>query len=217
MKLKLTILLLLLVCPAIAQTESEKAVVRHERLRRIDFQHLNVGAEAAVCKNQFMGPVIGYGIGTYRNILTLDFGIKYMLINPIGRSEEERISVHNLPVWAAANVNVMRWHWGGIYVGGEISYSFVATANHRKPFSEVVEYDNHIGNNHASVSGKMGIRLSRMDVNVHYCYDLSPAINQKYVFETAKFDYDFLKANLYERYRIGLSVSYLIPIEKWEK
>lgn len=53
-----------------------------------------------------------------------------------------------------------------------------------------------------------------MDINIHYCYDLSPAINQKYIFETAKFDYDYLKSNLYERYRIGLSVSYLIPIDK---
>ena len=64
------------------------------------------------------------------------------------------------------------------------------------------------------MSAKLGVRLSRMDINIHYCYDLSPAINQKYIFETAKFDYDYVKANLYERYRIGLSISYLIPIDK---
>lgn len=214
MKMKLVILLLLFVCPVIAQTEDEKAVIMYERLRMIDFYHVNVGVEVDVHNNLFMGPTISYGVGTYRNLLNLDFGIKYMLVNPIGRSEEERISIHYLPVCAATNVNLIRWHQGSVYVGGEISYSFVTTANHRKPFSEVVEYDRYVGNNHASVSAKLGVRLSRMDINIHYCYDLSPAINQKYIFETAKFDYDYLKSNLYERYRIGLSVSYLIPIDK---
>lgn len=214
MKMKLVILLLLLVCPVIAQTENEKAVIRHERLRMIDFHHVNVGVEVNAHNNQLMGPAISYGVGTFRNLLNLDLGIKYIMVNPIGRNGEERISVHYLPVWVATNVNVMRWHWGSVYVGGEISYSIVATANHRKPFSEVIEYDRCIGNNHTSLSGKLGVRLSRMDINIHYCYDLSPTMNQKYIFETAKFDYDYLKANLYERYRIGLSVSYLIPIDK---
>lgn len=214
MRIRLSIILFLLVFPVMAQTEYEKSVIRHERLRMIDFHHVNLGVEVDAHNNQFMGAAISYGVGTYRNLLNLDFGIKYVMANPIGRSEKERISVHYLPVWAATNVNLMRWHQGSVYVGGEISYSFVTTASHRKPFSEIVEYDRCIGSNHASVSAKLGVRLSRMDINIHYCYDLSPAINQKYIFETAKFDYDYVKANLYERYRIGLSISYLIPIDK---
>lgn len=118
MKMKLVILLLLFVCPVIAQTENEKAVIRHERLRMIDFYHVNVGVEVDAHNNQFMGPAISYGVGTYRNLLNLDFGIKYIMVNPIGRNGEERISVHYLPVWAATNVNLLRWHQGSVYVGG---------------------------------------------------------------------------------------------------
>ena len=74
--------------------------------------------------------------------------------------------------------------------------------------------DSKISKNHPSVCGKTGIRFGHWDMNVFFEYDMAPSINQQYVFESDKFDYDKVSNRLYERYHIGLSFSYLIHINR---
>lgn len=194
-----------------AQIVPENTAKRMERLRNVDYMHVGMGIEIGGNENWFVGPKVFYGIGSYRNFLNADVGISYQLTNLIGSNTSERIILQQLPVFANLHLNIVRWTKGCMYIGGEVAYYFVVKGAHHIPLSDVIENENSLGKSHATVSGSLGMRLSRWDISLRYDYDLSPSVNQKFVFESADFDYDYLYSSLFERSRFAFSVSYLLP------
>lgn len=204
--------LLFTVLHVTAQTDPEKAAIRMERLRNVDYMHVGMGVETGGNKNWFVGPKVFYGIGSYRNTLNADIGISYQFTNLFGSSSNERIMLQQLPVFANLHLNIMHWTTCCMYIGGEAAYYFAVKGVHHLPLSEVTENENSLGKSHATVAGLLGVRLSRWDFSLRYAYDLSPSMNQKFVFESAGYDYDYLYSSLFERSRFAFSVSYLLPL-----
>ena len=194
-----------------AQTDPEKTAKRMERLRNVDYMHVGMGVETGGNKNWFVGPKVFYGIGSYRNILNADIGISYQFTNLLGSSSSERIMLQQLPVFANLHLNIVRWTKGCMYIGGEAAYYFAVKGVHHIPLSDVTENDNSLGKSHVTVAGSLGVRLSHWDFSLRYAYDLSPSTNQKFVFESVGYDYDYIYSSLYERSRFAFSVSYLLP------
>lgn len=195
-----------------AQTAPEKATKRMERLRKVDYMHIGMGVETGGYENWFVSPKVFYGIGSYRNILNADIGIGYQLTNLLGTNSSERIILQQLPVFANLHLNIVRWAKGSMFIGGEATYYFAVKGVHHIPLSDVTENENNLGQSHVTVAGLLGVRLSHWDLSMRYAYDLSPSMNQKFVFESADYDYDNLCPSLFERSRFAISISYLLPL-----
>lgn len=211
---KVLLIILSLLIPAIqlsAQTDKEKAHLRQERFSKIDYMHAAIGLETGGNRNFVIGPKASYGIGSFRNLLNGEVGFGYMFYNSFGSSSSERITLHQVPLFADVHLNFARWKAGALYLGGEAAIAFTAYARHKHPSSEIEESNSKLGRTHASLGAMLGLRLSRWDISVRYCYDLAPMMNQKLVFETDGYDYDLLHDSLFERSRILLNISYLIP------
>lgn len=216
MKMKLlniTVLFLLISSSLYAQTAKEIEGIRSKRFNRIDMKHFGVGLETGVYENLYLGPKLFYGMGTFRNLFNIDGGFKYMFCSSMYNKYEESISGQFFSVFCSLNFNPIRWNTGCMYLGGETSYNVVAAASHKEISSDVVAHDIRIGNNHFVARGKIGARLDLWDINLYCDYNLAPAMNQKYIFESVDYNYDKLYASIHERYRIGISVSYFIPLK----
>lgn len=194
-----------------AQTDPEKAAKRMERLRNVDYTHVGIGVETGGNKNWFVGPKVFYGIGSYRNTLNADIGISYLLTNPLGSNSNERIMLQQLPVFANLHLNIVRWPKGCMYIGGEVSYHLCVGSSHVLPAFDITEADAQIGRHYLSLAPCIGVRTDRLDIGAFCEYRFSPAVNQKYIFESQEYDYDVLHDSVFERFWVGLSVSYLLP------
>lgn len=198
--------------PIVAQSVQEKSAIRRERFRKLDYMHVGIGMETGGNANWFIGPKFFWGVGSYRNMLNADIGISYQFTNLFGSSSSERIMLQQLPVFANLHLNIVHWTKGCMYIGGEAAYYLAVKGVHHIPLSDVIENENSLGKSHAAVAGSLGVRLSHWDFSLRYAYDLSPSMNQKFVFESVSYDYDYLYSSLFERSRFAFSISYLLPL-----
>ena len=208
----LIVFYLFVALPAVAQSQQKIASLRQDRFKKVDYYHVGVGIETGLNENWYIGPRLFVGIGSYRNFLNADVGIGYQFYNLLGSSEKERMMLYQLPLFANMRLNVARWSSGCVYMGGEAVYSLAVRGLNAVPHADVAEVDNQLGRNHAMAASMLGVRLNHWDFSLQYVYDLSPAFNQKYVFESSNYDYDSLHASLFERGRFVLNISYLIPL-----
>lgn len=209
--LKILIILLMISQSVVAQSSKDVRRLRTKRLRMIEIHHIGMGLDFDSNDNHYLSPYVYYGIGSYRNIINMDVGFRYKVSNPFKLSQDESISVKNLSSFFSVDFNIIRWNLGSAYVGAEVSYCLPITANHRLSASDIVVYDKNIGRNHWHTRVVLGAKFSKWDINVHYDCNLAPMIDQKYIYESLDYDYDKLVGNLYERYRLGVEISYLIP------
>jgi len=212
MRTRMIIYLLLLGClPVLAKADNKEQRARNERYHAIHLHHVGIGLETGMFRNARLSPRLFYGVGSYRNLFNADVGVKYVYSHPMAPLSDERLAAHYISPFIAANVNFYRWETGCMYIGGEFAYDCIVAADHYLPSSGGVEHDVKIGRHHGTVRAKAGARWDHWELNVHFEYDLEPAMNQKYIYEFDGYDYDRLRPFLFERYRVGLSVSYLIP------
>lgn len=213
--MRLTFLILLLqvaTCLTMsAQTEKEKTIIRKDRFTKVDFMHAGIGIEAGGADNIIFGPKVSYGIGSYRNLLNVDVGFGYEFCNLIGIGQKERIILQQLPVFIDLHLNILRWKSGAVYMGGEAAYYINTMASHHRPVASGEGSIKGLGRNYSVLTGILGVRLDRWDFSVRYMRYLAPMINQKLVFETEDYDYDYLHDSVFERSRIMLNATYLLP------
>ena len=210
--LNITVLLLLVSSSLLAQSFKEMEGIKSKRFNSIDMRHIGVGLETGVYENLYIGSKLFYGLGTFRNLFNMDGGFKYLYMKSLNNKHEESISAQFFSVFYSLSINPIRWDSGCMYLGGETSYNVVAAASHKEISSDVVAHDIHIGNNHFVARGKIGARFDLWDINLYCDYNLAPAMNQKYIYESVDYNYDKLYATIHERYRIGVAVSYFIPL-----
>lgn len=191
----------------VAQSVDDPAAVRNKRISHIDFYHVSVGASVAMNRNYSFGPQLSFGVGSYRNILNADVGIRYLFEGAFLQRGAERVSLQQLPLFVSLNVNAFRWRTGSFYLGAEMAYTPTVFAQHRLPDGQLVS-DIHIGKNHFTPVAKLGFRQGDFDLCLFYEYDMKPSFDQKYIFETVGYNYDALKFSVFERMRMGLRFLY---------
>ena len=190
-----------------ARTQIDRNRILDERLNRIDFYHIGVGVDVAAKQNYMLAPKVYAGIGSNRNLINADFGIKVALSNPFGYAGKEHIRCCAIPLFVSGSLNAVRWRQNSAYVGAEISYSLPVSSSHfGGGISGTARHT--LASAHFSWQGKVGIKCRCWDFSVFYENDLSPAINQKYVYESPSFDYFTLRESIFERWRLGISISY---------
>lgn len=205
------LLLLISLLPGLAQIQQDQNAIRQQRFSMIEYYHFGVGIEAGMNKNLLLGPKVYVGIGSFRNLFNADIGLKLLWMNPFLPSKEESVSLLQLPLFISASVNFLRWQNGAAYFGGTMAYHLSLGASHHINDGNTTYSDSQLANNHASAEVKLGIRLNNWDISLFGQRDLAPAFNQKYVYETAGYDYNVLYNTIFERLRFGMSVNYIIP------
>lgn len=211
MSIRKTIPLLFLIFMAtalFAQTAEEKERIKRQRLRTIDLYHLSVGMDSHFNRNAFFSPKVSVGMGSFRNRVNADIGVRYTIGGSVFFDYEESILLHQLPIFVSVQFNFVSWRTNCAYLGTEIAYHIPITASHHILSTGTVITDNKIGHAHGSGRIKAGIRINRWDASLFYEYDFAPMMNQKYVYETPGYDYDILRDALFERSRGGFSISY---------
>ena len=116
-----------------------------------------------------------------------------------------------MPLFVTAGVNVVRWDRGCLYGGGELAYCMPLTSAYHQKTTGMSSNDKNISNQYATAALRIGLRLGNWDLGIRCERDLAPAMNQKYVFEKAGYDYDALHDQLFERFRIGLAATCFFP------
>lgn len=197
--------------PALAQTLQEKDALRRQRFSKLEYYHVGAGIEAGMNKNFVTGPKVYAGIGSYRNLFSADVGLKLLWMTTFKSSQEESVSQRQIPFFVSASANLLRWHNAAVFIGGELAYHLQLGATHQLADSKTSQSDNQLASNHASASIKLGTRINNWDFSLFCQRDFAPAYDQKYVYETADYDYDALHSTIFERIRFGVSVNYLFP------
>lgn len=194
--------------PSFAQLQMDRSKIMDKRLDKIDFYHLGGGIDFAGNENLKFGLKFYVGIGSNRNLYNIDLGLKLISSNLIKISEAEYISSYYMPFFISGSLNFFRRKRSCIYMGAELSYCIALGSNHHVN-DKLMEKDKFsIANNYFSWQGKLGLRHSCWDFSFFFENDLSPALNQRYVYESVEYDYLKLYDSIFERSRIGLSITY---------
>lgn len=191
-----------------AQLKLERDKVLDKRLDKIEFYHVGVGMDAAMNENYQLCPKVFVGIGSNRNLFNADLGLKLTLSNIFGKSGGEYIRQYAMPIFVAGSINAVRWKQKSIYVGAEIDYSIALGSSHTIANHQTETDTKSIAKSHFACQGKMGFRNKDWDFSVYYEYDLSPSIDQKYVYESPAYNYLEVYDSIFERWRIGISATY---------
>lgn len=203
------LLLLLFVTTALfSQTAEEKERIKRQRLRTIDLYHVSVGMDAQFNQNVYFSPKLSLGMGSFRNRVNADLGVKYMVGSSLFFEYDEFILIQQLPVFASVQCNLVSWEGNCVYIGAELAYHIPITASHHITSTGTIHTDNNLGLAHFSGRIKAGTRIDRWEGYLFYEYDFAPMMNQKYVYESPEYDYDILRGALFERTRYGISLSY---------
>ena len=196
--------------PVLAQDDDIEGL-RIKRWRMIDKYHFSVGLGAEYHVNTILTPRLSLGVGSFRNLLNADAGVGYEIVNPISFKGTESLGLHRVSPFFSIALNAIRWRTGSIYVGGDMAYAVNLRTRHRRPDGLSLN-DPDIAAHHLIASTKSGVRFGYWDVCFYYCYDLSPAFGQKYIYESAEYDFNTLEKSIYERYRIGIRIIYHITL-----
>lgn len=202
------ILSILISCPSYAQSQKERRRIMDNRLDKIEFYHLGIGLDVSGNENYILSPKIYVGIGSNRNLYNLDLGLKLSCSNIKRSTPKEYISSYYLPFFLSGNLNFIRWEKKCIYAGAEISYNIALGSRHHVNRIIADTDQRSIADNHPAWQGKLGFRNKYWDFTIYYENDLSPALNQKFVYESISYDYLQLYNSIFERSRLGISVSY---------
>lgn len=191
-----------------AQVATQNDDLKRKRIGKIDFWHVSIGASAAMNRNLSAGLQLSAGLGSFRNVLNVDMGVRYLFYGSFPRKDVERVSSQQLPLFISLNLNFFRWKSGSMYFGAEMAYTITISAQHTVPADCYRGKDLKIGKDHFTPAAKIGCRAGDCDVSLFFEYDMKPSFDQKYIFETEQFDYDKLKPSLYERMRVGVRFLY---------
>lgn len=187
--------------------ESRDKIYNH-RIRKIGFYNIKVGGEISAWNNYTVAPFVSAGIGSFRNIANMDFGFRVSVTNPVGYGRQESVSTYSIPLFISGDLNFARFKNCSMYIGAEIDASFpIETVHFLHNLQRSLDNMN-IGRFHLSGRGRLGVKSDRWVSGLFFEYDLAPSINQKIVYESEHFEFDTLKASIYERYRVGCFVSY---------
>lgn len=185
--------------------------LRLKRWRMINKYHFSTGVGAEYNVNTIVTPRLSFGMGSFRNLLNADAGVGYEMVNPVAVKGKESLVLHRVSPFVSTTVNAIRWRTGSLYVGGDMAYAVNLRTRHHRPDGLSLN-DPNIAIHHLIASAKSGIRFGYFDVCLYYCYDLSPAFGQKYIYESAEYDFNTLEKSIYERYRIGIRITYHITL-----
>lgn len=200
MKIKRTIFAIcaiLMLCTAAHAAEPDKDPSA-EKMSRIGMFRIGVGCGVAGWNNINVTPGITFGLGSYRNVVNGELGLKYNATIPLKAGLQD-LTNHHLTLSAALLVNYWRWNRNCLYVGAEIDGNF-NVGN--------LPYSSHS----AAVAGVLGIKVQALDISLRYEYDIVPRYNQKYIYETEGYDYDAAHSTIFERMRAGVTLTYYFTI-----
>lgn len=209
--MKLLFISILSVCAcflSFAQVSIDRDKVLDKRLDKINFYHIGTGLEIAGNHNYMLSPKVYLGFGSPRNLLNVDIGLKLSFNNPVRSANSEYIRFYSMPFFLSGSINAVKWKQNAIYVGAEVAYNIALGSGYHSSNHTAEDNAGSVAKSHASWQGKMGYRYKNWDLSFFYEDDLSPAIDQKKVYESAEYDYDMLHESIFERWRLGMSITY---------
>ena len=208
MRNTICVILLVAVPVFLWSQEQERDNIRWQRTHKIDYYHLSGGFLAHGGVNGDVGIQLSSGFGTHRNLLNMDYGVRYMWLNPLNVGNAELLSQYQLPLFLSGQVNVARMSNSSLFVGGEVEYVLSMLSWYRYGDGAISVRDKGLNNDHWTVAVCVGMRMKCFELAATVSYDLGPAFNQKYVFESREYDYESLRQSLRARYLVGLSLLY---------
>ena len=210
--LSILVLIILSLQSLHAQTTVDVENIKTRRFKRIGLQHCGVGVESSANKNLHATLKSFYSIGSHKNLINTYVGCKYTFSTPFFINNADAIYGQHIGAFADLHFNIIRGQNWCTYIASEMVYNFAIISSYENRTTGRVIKDSNIAKDYSRLNGKIGVRFKHWDVSIQYGYNLSPAINQKYVFESWEFDYDSVLGLLYERHFVGLSLSYHIQL-----
>lgn len=202
--------LLLVSFNLVSQNEYDIDKIKKMRLNKIDFYHISLGINSSLNKNFSFGLNVGAGIGSHRNLINCDLGVGLVKVNPFYDKSNENISLTQMPLYLSSSINFLRWKTNSIYLGTEFAYVMALNSKHYNPVDAFSNKDLSLRKSHCAASVKIGAIVDIFNLFFFYEYDLAPSFNQKYIYESPDYDYVYLRDKIFERYRFGISLSYIL-------
>lgn len=212
--MKLLVVILGMLCSHLfvsaQRTDSER--IWRQRMNHIHRVHAGVGVEYAANCNTAYG-VRGYiGLGSHRHLIDADLGLGLRFWNLFTGSRKSYFSMVQMPLFASSTVHPIRWSDGCLYAGGEALVLFGIRNLSKNVLANENAYDPKPLRNYGSVRGKIGVVHHKINISLFYEHDLAPLCDQKIIYESGRYDFNAIRESIYERNRIGLSISYLFNL-----
>ncbi len=188
------------------QTDIDKESVKWDRIKKIDYYHISTGIRVGGYNNALFALSLSSGFGTYRNLFNMDYGLQYSIVNPLGLGRSEQVSLQQIPLFVLVKINFFRQKDYCFFIGAGFEYVFCLSSKHYVDSDYTTDY--HIGNSHSCISSKGGVRFENLEISVGCNYRLSPAFDQKYIYESVGYDYKGLKDYTFERFFFDLNIVY---------
>ena len=99
-----------------------------------------------------------------------------------------------------------------MYVGGEALACWGIRNLSKTIVDNLDGHDSKSLRNYVSVRGKFGLIYKRLNFSLFYERDLAPICDQKNIYESGLYDFEAFRKSIYERGRVGLSLSYLFNL-----
>lgn len=192
--------------------DMNSARILRQRINRINLFHVGIGADYATNYNTVFGARGYIGIGSSRHLFNADLGLGIRFWNLFSESKKSHYSMVQVPFFISSTFHPIRWSNGCLYAGGEAltlfgirNLSNTISDNHNAHDSKTLR-------NYVSVRGKFGVVFHSIDVGLFFEHDFAPMCDQKSIYESGLYDFGALRESIYERDRIGLSISYLFNL-----
>lgn len=194
--------------PEVKAESYDYSSLKKSRFRKIEFQHVGAELNIGTWDNFHISPRIFYGIGSQFTFYSANVGIGYEYTTSSASRNKESVSLHHLPLFINANIHPYRFQKGFIYIGAGVSYNLGLGGQHFMPEFDSSQSDSNLSKNYLSLQGRIGVKYRSFEYGIFYNYACNPQFNQKYIYESSDFNYPALKAKLFERSEIGISVAY---------
>lgn len=168
------------------------------RLGMIGANQIGLSVDLGYWYNTHISMRLMYQFGSYRNLMNMYVGTGYSIRIPNGENRNIYLA-HHLPIFIGAKINYYSWQRNCLYIGTETEYNVFAGVS-------------PVSHGFWALSGNLGFRLQACDIHLKYTYDLIPAYNQKFIYESPDYNYYNAYHVIYERMHLGLGVSYYFTL-----
>lgn len=198
--------------PTSVEAQLDTTRIISKRLDMVDVVQLGTGVDVIGGQNCHINPKLYIQYGSSHSFINVQGGMKLSFANLITSGDKDRLLSVSMPLYVAINFGALRWRFNQLYVGAEADYTIPLYARYSNPKQNITYSNVKALQSYPSVGGRIGLRISHCDMMFICMYDIRPAYNQKYIFESDAYDYYSLKTSIFERITFGISMSYIFPL-----
>lgn len=207
----LSILVAILIAPYCLAYGADKDTksIKSQRFQSVGLYNIKISGEGGGFRESHLASLrVDFCLGSRFTLWGAGVGVGYRVANPFTLGSKESVSARHIPFFLSAELHPLRFKTGYLYLGTEAIFNLSIGGRHFLPAEKHRQRDSNLSSNCITGRANLGVKFHNFAVYTFFEYDMQPSFNQKYIYETLAYDYRALKNTIFERYRLGIGLSY---------